>query len=209
MNDKALHKLSYGLFVLTAKLGDFDNGCIINTAIQAASTPTLLTVCVNKTNYTAEMIQKTGKFNLSVLGENADFSVFERFGFQSGRNTDKFEGVSDVSRAANGILYLTNVSNAYFCCTVKETVDLGSHYMFVAEVQDCETLTDVPSMTYAYYFAHVKPRPAKVQSEGRVWVCKICGYTYDESATGKRFEDLPEDWVCPLCNHPKSDFELQ
>jgi len=209
MNDKAFHAISYGLFVLTANEGGFDNGCIINTAIQAASTPRLLTVCVNKTNYTAEMIQKTGKFNISVLSEDADFSIFERFGFQSGKDTDKFGGFSAVRRAENGILYLTDVSNAYFCCTVKETVDLGSHYMFVAEVQDCDTLSDAPSQTYAYYFKNVKPKPKKVQSGGRVWVCKICGYTYDEAATGKKFEDLPADWVCPLCNHPKSDFELQ
>ncbi|MBQ8526131.1 MAG: flavin reductase [Clostridia bacterium] len=209
MNEKALYSLTYGLFVLTAKAGSFDNGCIINTAIQAASNPNTITVAVNKANHTTDMIRETGKFNVSVLGENADFSVFQRFGFQSGRDCNKFEGYSNVSRGSNGLLYITDVANAYFCCTVRDTIDLGSHYMFVGTVDDCDVINESPSMTYAYYFANVKPKPQQPKSEGRVWVCKICGYTYDEKATGTKFEDLPEDWVCPLCKHPKSDFVLQ
>lgn len=209
MNEKAFYSLSYGLFVLTAKLGDFDNGCIINTAIQAANNPNKITISVNKANYTTEMIQKTGKFNISVLAENADFSVFERFGFHSGRDGSKFDAFGNTARSENGILYITDMTNAYFCCTVTDTIDLGSHYMFVATVDECETLPGQPSMTYAYYFSNVKPKPATVQSDSKVWVCKICGYVYDESKTGVKFEDLPEDWVCPLCKHPKSDFELQ
>lgn len=207
MNEKAFFSLSYGLFVLTAKLGDTDNGCIINTAIQTTVTPNTITMAVNKDNYTAELIQKSGKFNLSVLSEDADFSVFQRFGFQSGRNCKKFDGFAHTARAKNGILYITKVANAYFSCTVKETIDLGTHLLFVSVVDDCEVLGDGRSMTYAYYFANVKPKPQQQTHTGKVWVCKICGYTYDESATGTKFEDLPPDWVCPICKHPKSDFE--
>lgn len=208
MNEKALYNLSYGVFVLTANDNGFDNGCIINTAIQAASDPLTITVAVNKANYTTEMILKSGKFNVSVLSEKADFSMFEHFGFQSGRDCNKFENYTKVNRGQNGILYITENTNAYFCCSVKETIDLGSHYMFVASVEACDTLSTDASMTYAYYFANVKPKPAQVKSDSRVWVCKICGYTYNESDTGIKFEDLPDDWVCPLCKHPKSDFEL-
>lgn len=209
MNEKAFYNLSYGLFVLTARDDGFDNACIINTAIQAASNPPTMTIAVNKTNYTTDMILKSGKFNVSVLSEKADFSVFEHFGFASGKDCNKFENYKNISRAENGILYITDISNAYFCCTVKETIDLGSHYMFVASVDSCDTLEGDASMTYAYYFANVKPQPAQSKSDSKVWVCKICGYTYDESSSGVKFEDLPDDWVCPLCKHPKSDFELR
>lgn len=209
MNEKAFYNLSYGLFVLTANTDGFDNGCIINTAIQVTVTPAAMTIAVNKANHTASMILSSGKFNVSVLGENADFSVFEQFGFKSGKDCNKFENFDKTARAENGILYITDVANAYFCCTVRETIDLGTHYMFVADVDNCDVISDAPSMTYAYYFANVKPKPAQVKSESKVWVCKICGYTYDEASTGVKFEDLPEDWVCPLCKHPKSDFELQ
>lgn len=209
MNEKAFFNLTYGLFVLTANSGGADNGCIINTAIQAALEPLTMTVSVSKANHTADMIIQSGKYNVSVLAENAEFSVFERFGFKSGRDCDKFEGYTGAARGENGILYITDATNAYFCCTVRETIDLGSHYMFVASVDECDTLSDTASMTYAYYFANVKPKPVQVKSESRVWVCKICNYVYDEAETGVKFEDLPDDWVCPLCKHPKSDFELQ
>lgn len=210
MNEKAFFSLSYGLFVLTARLGDTDNGCIINTAIQTTVTPNTITLAVNKSNYTTEIIQKTNKFNISVLSEDADFSIFERFGFQSGRNSEKFDGFGMTKRGENGILYITKVTNAYFECTVKQTIDLGTHYLFVADVDNCDVLSSANSMTYSYYFANVKPKPVQnqKQDQGKIWVCRICGYTYDENATGVKFEDLPDDWVCPLCKHPKSDFEL-
>lgn len=209
MNDKALFKLSYGLFVLTAKDGDFDNGCIINTAIQVTNTPNKILMAVNKGNYTTEMISKTGKFNLSVISQKATFSLFEHFGFKSGRDTNKFADFCDFKRDANGISYITKGTNAYFACTVENVTDAGTHYVFIATLDNCEILSDDLSATYEYYFANIKPQPQKQASTGEVWVCKICGYRYDNSVEAEKFQDLPDDWVCPLCKHPKSDFELE
>lgn len=209
MNDKALFKLSYGLFVLTAKDGDFDNGCIINTAIQVTNTPNKILMAVNKGNYTTEMISKTGKFNLSVISQKATFSLFEHFGFKSGRDTNKFADFCDFKRDANGISYITKGTNAYFACTVENVTDAGTHYVFIATLDNCEILSDDLSATYEYYFANIKPQPKKQVSTGEVWVCKICGYRYDNSVEAVKFQDLPNDWVCPLCKHPKSDFELE
>ncbi len=209
MNDNALFKLSYGLFVLTAKDGDFDNGCIINTAIQVTNTPNKILLAVNKDNYTTQMIQKTNKFNLSVISKSAKFSLFEHFGFSSGRNTNKFDAFNDFDRDKNGIAYITKGTNAYFACTVQNVTDAGTHYVFVATLDNCEVLSEDGSATYEYYFAHIKPQPQKQASNGQVWVCKICGYRYDNSVESVKFEDLPDSWVCPLCKHPKSDFELE
>ena len=206
MDKKAFYTLSYGLFVLCAKEGEKNGGCIVNTAIQAATGPEKLTVCVNKENFTAEMIQRTRTFNLSVLSEDAPFSLFERFGFQTGRETDKWADFEDKKQAENGIFYVTKGTSAYFSCEVESVVDVGSHFMFVATVTACEMLSSASPMTYAYYFDHVKPKPAEKKG---VFVCKICGYVYDEEKTGVKFEDLPDDWVCPLCKHPKSDFARQ
>ncbi len=208
MNNSALYAISYGLFVLSAREGNKDNGCITNTAMQVTGEPVQLTVAVNKTNYTTGMIERTGKFTLSIISQNADFSLFQRFGFQSGRDVDKFEGFGAVTRAVNGVLYLTKNTSAFLSCTVVKTVDLGTHIMFVATVDDGDILSKEPPMTYAYYHANVKPKPQAPVSAGRVWVCKICGYIYDESKEGVKFEDLPSEWRCPVCKHPKSDFEL-
>ncbi len=209
MNDKALFKLSYGLFVLTANENGFDNGCIINTAIQVTNTPNKILVAVNKGNFTTEMVRKTGKFNLSVISQSAEFKLFEHFGFASGRDTNKFEAFSDFARDENGIAYITKGTNAYFACTVENVTDAGTHYVFIATLDNCEILCDESSATYEYYFAHIKPQPQKQASAGEVWVCKICGYRYDNSVEAVKFQDLPDDWVCPLCKHPKSDFELE
>ena len=203
MNKKAMYKLSYGLFVLTAKDAEKDNGCIINTAVQAASEPNQLSICVNKANYTHDMIQKTGKFTVSVLSQEAQFGLFEQFGFQSGRNVNKFEAFEKCARGLNGIYYITEGTNAYISVTVKKTEDLGSHTMFIGEITDMEVLSEVPSVTYEYYLNNIKPKPQAVDitEEGQtVWRCTICGYEY----VG---EELPEDFVCPLCKHPASDFE--
>ena len=203
MNKKAMYKLSYGLFVLTAKDAEKDNGCIINTAVQAASEPNQLSICVNKANYTHNMIQKTGKFTVSVLSQEAQFGLFEQFGFQSGRNVNKFEAFEKCARGLNGIYYITEGTNAYISVTVKKTEDLGSHTMFIGEITDMEVLSEVPSVTYEYYLNNIKPKPQAVDitEEGQtVWRCTICGYEY----VG---EELPEDFVCPLCKHPASDFE--
>ena len=203
MNEKAMHKLSYGLFVLTAKDGDKDNGCIVNTAIQAASAPNQLSVCVNKANFTHDMIKKTGKFVVSIISQGATFDLFKQFGFQSGRDVNKFDGFTDYARCENGICYITKGTNAYISVTVNGTQDLGSHTMFVGTIDDMEVLSDQRSATYEYYFENIKPKPQAVgtANDGQtIWRCSICGYEY----VG---EELPDDFVCPLCKHPASDFE--
>lgn len=195
----AMHKFSYGLFVLTARDGEKDNGCIINTAIQAADKPKQVSICVNKANYTCEMIEKTGAFTLSFLTEEADFDLFKHFGFQCGRDADKFQDFKDAKRGENGILYLTKAVNAMVSVKVGQTVDLGSHLMFVGQVTEEQVLSDVPSVTYQYYFDHIKPKP-EANSKVKGWVCKICGYVYEG-------EELPPDFICPLCKHGAEDFE--
>ena len=162
MNTKAMYKLSYGLFVLTAKDGEKDNGCIINTAIQAASGPNQMSICINKANFTHDMIVKTGVFNVTVLSQKAPFELFKRFGFQSGRDVNKFEGYTQCKRAQNGIYYVTEGANAYFSVKVDKTLDLGSHTLFVGEITDMEVLNDIPSVTYEYYLNNIKPKPEAV-----------------------------------------------
>ena len=203
MNEKAMHKLSYGLFVLTAKDGEKDNGCIVNTAIQAASAPNQLSVCVNKANFTHDMIMKTGKFVVSIISQGATFDLFKQFGFQSGRDVNKFDGFTDYARCENGICYITKGTNAYISVTVTGTQDLGSHTMFVGTIDDMEVLDDKRSATYEYYFENIKPKPqavGKTDNGQTIWRCTICGYEY----VG---EELPKDFVCPICKHPASDFE--
>ena len=202
MDNQALFKLSYGLFVLTARDGEKDNGCIINTAIQAASTPNQLSICVNKTSHTHDMIVKTGIFTVSILNQKASFDIFKRFGFASGRDVDKFADYAECKRGDNGVYYITESTNAYISVKVSKTEDLGSHTMFVGEITDMEILGKEPSVTYAYYFQHIKPKPeASASPSGKtVWRCRICGYEYEG-------EELPEDYICPICKHPASDFE--
>ena len=146
MDRKAMYRLSYGLFVLTAREAEKDNGCIINTAIQAASEPNQLSICVNKTNYTHDMIERTGKFTVSVLSQNAQFELFKHFGFQSGRNTNKFETFKKCDRGINDIYYITEGTNAYISVKVIKTEDLGSHTMFIGEITDMEVLSDFASV---------------------------------------------------------------
>lgn len=203
MDKKAMYKLSYGLFVLTAREGEKDNGCIINTAIQAASEPNQLSICVNKANYTHDMIVRTGKFTVSVLSEQADFELFRHFGFQSGRDVDKFADFTDCARGTDGLFYIMKGTNAYISVSVAKAIDLGSHTMFIGEITDMAVLSDVPSTTYEYYQSHIKPKPqaaGKTEDGQTVWRCRICGYEY----VG---EELPEDFICPICKHPASDFE--
>ena len=203
-NPKAMFALSYGLFVLTARQGEKDNGCIINTAMQVTSEPNRITIAVNKTNHTHDMVLETGRFTLSVLSEQAEFSTFQRFGFQSGRDVDKFDGFQEhAARGDNGILYVTRGTSAWLSCKVVSTLDLGTHTLFLADVEDGDVLSQAPSATYSYYQAHIKPRPAAAPAQGskRRWVCKVCGYVYEG-------EELPADFICPICKHPASDFEL-
>ena len=197
IENSALFKLSYGLFVLTAKT-EKDNGCIINTAMQIADNPKRISIAVNKSNYTCSMIEKTGEFNVSVISEKADFSLFKHFGFQSGKDTDKFSSFNKCERSENGIFYITENTNAYMSAKVTEKIDCDSHILFIAEVTEAKILSDVPSATYQYYFDHIKPKPEENKKKG--FVCKICGYVYEG-------ETLPDDYICPICKHPASDFE--
>ena len=198
----AIQKFSYGLFVLTARSGDKDNGCIINTAAQLTSSPNRINIAVNKANFTHDMILNTGVFNISVLAEDTSFDTFKRFGFASGKDTDKFEGfLENTARSANGLLYVTAGTNAFMSAKVIEAHDYGSHTLFVAELTEAEVLRDEPSVTYAYYFEHIKPKPQpKIEEEKHGYVCKICGYVYEG-------DTLPPDFICPLCKHGAEDFE--
>lgn len=201
MNKKAMYSLTYGLFVLTARSGETDNGCIINTAAQVTSSPNRISIAVNKANYTHDLILESGVFNISVLSEQAGFDIFRHFGFQSGRAADKFSGFSACKRSENGLFYITEGTNAYISASVEQTIDLGSHTLFIAAVEDMEVLSQAPSATYAYYQAHIKPKAQQPAAAGKtVWRCTVCGYIYEG-------EELPPDFICPLCKHPASDFE--
>ncbi|MGN0355258.1 MAG: flavin reductase [Muricoprocola sp.] len=201
MNKKAMYQLTYGLFVLTARVGEKDNGCIINTAGQVTTSPNRISITVNKDNYTHDMVMESGKFNISILSEQADFGLFQHFGFQTGRTAEKFEGYQACRRSENGIYYITEGTNAYISATVEQTIDLGSHTMFIASVDDMEVLAEEPSATYAYYQSSIKPKPEEKAEAGKtVWRCSVCGYVYEG-------EELPADFICPLCKHPASDFE--
>ena len=203
MDKKAMYKLTYGLFVLTANENGKDNGCIINIAIQAAGDPNQVSISVSKQNYTHDMIVRTGKFTVSSITEKADFSLFKRFGFQSGKDTDKFQGFDGWMRGINGVTYITESTNAYISVEVEKSVDLGSHTLFIGKVTDMEVLSDDKSVTYEFYQSNIKPKPEQVGTTPKgetVWRCIICGYEY----VG---EELPEDFICPWCKHPASDFE--
>lgn len=197
MNQAAIFKLTYGLFVLTSRDGEKDNGCIINTAMQVTAEPNRIIIVVNKQNYTHDMIMKTKEFNVSMISTDADFELFKRFGFQSGRDVDKMADVP-YSRAENGIAYPDKMVNGYLSGKVVSVTDLGSHTMFLADVVDGDVLSEAESVTYSYYHKNIKPAPQPVKKAG--WICKICGYVYEG-------EELPADFVCPICKHPASDFE--
>ena len=195
----AMFKLSYGLFVLTATDGDKDNGCIINTAAQLTSNPNRISIAVNKGNYTHDMIAKTGAFNVSILTNDAPFDLFKYYGFQSGRDVNKFEGDA-FPRALNGVPYITGCTNGFISGKVVDMYDYGTHTLFIADVTEAKVLSNAPSVTYAYYFANIKPKPQAPAAKQTGWVCKICGYVYEG-------EDLPADFICPLCKHGAADFE--
>ena len=200
VDSNAVYKLSYGLFVLTARENGKDNGCITNTVGLITDNPKRIQLAVNKANFTHDMIVRTGTFNVSILNQDAPFAMFQQFGFCSGRDTDKFASVSYDCRTENGLRYIPENCNAVLSGKVVESYDWGSHTLFIAEVTEAHTLNDVPSMTYQYYFDHVKPKPAVPAEKKAGWVCKICGYVYEG-------EELPADYVCPLCKHGPEDFE--
>ncbi len=199
MDKKALYKLTYGLFLLSAKDGDKDNACIINTAIQVANNPTRLSVSAIKGNLTHDMLLKSGECNLSAISNDAPFELFQRFGLQSGRDADKFADFPHAARSENGLFYLTDWANAYFSLKVTESHDLGSHTLFIAEVVDAAVLSSNESCTYGYYQSTIKKSAPKSPVK-KGWRCKVCGYVYEG-------DPLPADYLCPLCKHGPEDFE--
>ena len=197
-----LFNIQYGLFVITTKDGDRDNGCISNTVAQVTAQPNRISVALNKGNFTTELIQRSKRFTASILSERADFELFKHFGFQSGRDVNKFADFSDCRRVSNGTFAITRGTNAFLSADVEQAIDLGTHMLFIGLVTEMETLSDVPSATYNYYQANIKPKPqpAGQTADGKtIWRCSICGYEY----VG---EELPDDFICPLCKHPASDF---
>ncbi len=200
---EAMYKLTYGLFLLVAKNGEKQNGCIVNTVSMITDNPKRITVFVNQSNYTEKLIKDTGEFTVSILTEKTPFTVFEKFGFVSGRDVDKFAG-EVYPQAENGLYYIPEYSNAVLSAKVIDAHNYGTHTLFVAEVTEAKKLSDEPSVTYAYYQQNIKPKPQiKAQQTDKKlhhWVCKVCGYVYEG-------ESMPDDFVCPWCKHPKEDFE--
>ena len=194
-----MFKLSYGLFVLTAKDGAKDNGCIVNTVVQITQAPLRISAAVIKANYTCDMILKTGEFNVSILDESVPFGVFQQFGFQSGRNVDKFENCGYDVRAVNGIRYVPENTNGMISAKVIESFDYGTHMLFIADVTQALVISNERSVTYQYYFDHIKPKPQPPKEAKKGFVCKICGYVHEG-------ETLPDDFICPLCKHGAADF---
>ena len=197
MDKQALFNISYGLYVLSSSYMGKDNGCIVNTVNQVTDSPLKIAVAVNKKNYTESLIEKSKKFNLSVLSESAPFSLFQNFGFQSGRDVDKFKNIPFLYDNFN-IPYLKNNVNTLISCKTNMIINLSSHTLLLANVVDARVLSDEPSMTYSYYHKYVKPKPQTQKKHG--WVCKICGYVYEG-------EELPSDFICPICKHGAIDFE--
>ena len=197
---KTMFKLSYGLFVVTAKDGTKDNGCIVNTVSQVTDKPLRISLTVNKANFTHDMITKTKEFNVSILSESTPFNVFEKFGFQSAKNTDKFTSYNYTGRTANDILYLSQYANGIISAKVNQTVDCGTHTLFIADISEAFILSDEKSVTYQYYFDNIKPKPKVPKEQKAGFVCKICAYVYEGDI-------LPNDFICPICKHGAADFE--
>lgn len=196
-----MFKIPYGLYIVTTVADGRDNGCVSNTFQQVTDTPNQVSVCLNNSTLTCEMVRKSGILTVSIMSEKADFSLFKRFGFQSGRDADKFKDFTGSRRVGNGTLAVTEGTNAFVSVKVSQSIDLGTHTMFIGEVTEMETLSAVPSATYSYYQQHIKPQPSAAAAAGHtVWRCRVCGYEYEG-------EELPADFICPVCNHPASDFE--
>ena len=196
-NMKALFNIGYGLYVVTSNDGTKDNGLIVNTVSQLTSTPNRIAVCINKANYSHHVIKQTGIMNVNCLDVSAPFSVFQRFGFQSGRTADKFDGIDEL-RSDNGLRFLPRYANSFMSLKVEDYMDLGTHGMFICSVAEARVMGDKETMTYTYYQKNVKPKP---QTEGKKgYVCKVCGWVYEG-------DPLPEDIICPLCKHGAADFE--
>lgn len=204
---EAMFKISYGLYVLVTTDGEKQNGCIVNTVSMLTDNPKRITVFVNKANYSEQLLRQTGVLNVSILTKETPFDIFKHFGFQSGKDVDKFANTT-YPKTENGLFYLDNYSNAVLSAKVIDALDYGTHTLFVAEVTEAKMLSSVESVTYDYYQSNIKPKPQtasvnaeeKTEKKGGKWVCKICGYVHEG-------EELPEDFICPWCKHPAEDFE--
>lgn len=193
----ALFRIGYGLYVVTSNDGKKDNGLIVNTVIQLTDTPNRVAVNINKANYSHHVIKQTGMLNVNCLSTEAPFSVFQQFGFQTGRSVDKFAGQT-VHRSDNGLVFLDKYINAFMSLKVEDYVDLGTHGMFICSVTEARVMSNQDTMTYTYYQNNVKPKPETEGKKG--FVCKVCGYIYEG-------DELPADYICPLCKHGAADFE--
>jgi len=193
----ALFNIGYGLYVVTSNDGKKDNGLIVNTVTQVTNTPNRIAVTINKANYSHHVIKQTGIMNINCLSIEAPFKVFEVFGFQSGRNVDKFAGCTPM-RSDNGLIFLPRNINSFMSLKVEQYIDLDTHGMFICSITEARVISNVETMTYTYYQNNVKPKP---QTDGKKgYVCKVCGYIYEG-------EELPDDYICPLCKHGAADFE--
>lgn len=198
IDNTALFKIGYGLYVISCNDGNKDNAFICNTVVQVTDSPKRIAVTINKQNYSHNVIKSTGILNVNCLNTDTPFDVFERFGFHSGRDTDKFAGF-EAWNTSNGLKALTaDYINAFISLKVTNEIDFDTHTMFICDVTEAISLTDAPSMTYAYYHANVKPKPG---AKKKGYVCKICGYVYES-------DPLPDDFICPICKHGADDFEL-
>ncbi len=200
IDNKAMYKISYGLYMLTTTDGEKQNGCIVNTVQMFTDNPKRITLFVNKANYSNELLKKTGVFNVSVLTESAPFELFKQFGFVSGRDVDKF-AQGEYKQSENGLYYLPAHANAFLSGKVVDSYDYGTHTLFVAEVTEGGVLSDEKSVTYEYYQQNIKAKPqvAAAETGKEKWVCKVCGYVHEGP--------MPDDFICPWCKHPASDFE--
>lgn len=193
----ALFNIGYGLYVVTSNDGKKDNGLIVNTVTQVTNTPNRIAVTINKDNYSHHVIKQTGRMNVNCISQDAPFELIENFGFRSGRNVDKFNGTEPL-RSDNGLAFLQRYINSFMSLNVEQYVDLGTHGMFICSVTESRVISDVETMTYTYYQENIKPKP---QTDGKKgFVCKVCGYVYEG-------DELPEDFICPLCKHGAADFE--
>lgn len=198
LDQNAMYKLTYGLFILTAKENGRDNGCIVNTVTQVTAEPNRIMVAVNKGNLTHDMIVNTEAFNVSILSEKSKFETYKHWGFQSGRDVDKMESIS-YGRSENGIVFIADQTNAMISAKVVSMTDLGTHTLFLADVTDARSFNEDTSVTYAYYQKNIKQAPASVDKK-KGFICTVCGYVYEG-------DTLPEDYICPICKHPASDFK--
>lgn len=196
MDNSTLFKVGYGLYVLSARDKDKDNGCIINTVMQATDTPLRLLATINKQSYTGELISRSGEFNVSILSESAKFPIYKTFGFKSGRDINKFENIP-FKRSSNGITYLQGNTCGVISCKVVNETDLGTHTLMLADITDAKLLSNEEPVTYLYYQKNIRPKPEKKNKKG--WRCEVCGYVYEG-------EELPDDFICPICKHGVNDF---